>query len=499
MVVFTTQDGQSLVIGGQSGVGPYPKYSITRTDNILQAEGVILSSRYSIVITGTVAIDSSIDPTDSGALQSEYNEQIKNKINLIRNKKNVTGRLEINPYGGKPGKLIYNDCKMTSVSVPEASDESMGLLFFDYTFNFEASIDASVGLSPDYNNFFLSSMEESWTIDNSGDYSYELDDITSNPTKNFTITHSLNAVGLRKPLPGGGFDKSAWFEAQKWVNSRLVNDPFTVILKDLIGEDNFTSFTARYFGNVPNISHINLDNYIAFNHTRIPNVSLSEGSYGVNETWQVSKSKASVDLEVSIDVDQNEFVTVNLSGTVTGFNSDPYSSIYNKSLDNAETVYETIDQDSFEVCNFYYNKLNTGFSLQDVVQQKTIGRNKNNGTISFSFVYNDKPLLVNNSISASLTSSFDNDLHRTKIIAIIPVIAKPNGPVIQDMNTSKERRKSTQLDVIMKRQYRNSKPEEAANLLLSKAPSQNTTKLVNFNENWDEITGAYSATAEWVY
>jgi hypothetical protein len=54
-VVFTPHStGTPIVIGGQTGSGPFPKYSVSKSVNILSQEGTILNSKYDININGKI-------------------------------------------------------------------------------------------------------------------------------------------------------------------------------------------------------------------------------------------------------------------------------------------------------------------------------------------------------------------------------------------------------------------------------------------------------------
>ena len=97
-----------------------------------------------------------------------------------------------------------------------------------------------------------------------------------------------------------------------------------------------------------------------------------------------------------------------------------------------------------------------------------------------------------------MSISYDNDTFEMEIIAIIPIIAKSNGPIIQRMKTSKERRRSGQLDAIMDNKHRANRPN-GYEVLQKYAPQGSNVTIQNFVENWEPLTGNYNLNVEWVY
>ncbi len=65
------------------------------------------------------------------------------------------------------------------------------------------------------------------------------------------------------------------------------------------------------------------------------------------------------------------------------------------------------------------------------------------------------------------------------------------------MDTSNEQKRSVQLDVVMKRAYRSSKPTAARTYALTYAPPN--SELTTNAESWEPWTGVYSITLEWTY
>jgi len=505
MITFTPYDSSSIKIGGDAESGAFPKYGIQREISASSSEGGILNSKYSITISGNFVVPSNVDITDVGARQSKYNSLMSERLNYLKALKNITGKLEITPYGGKPGKIIFNDAKLISINVPESPENSSAILHSEYSITFEAYIDASIGdgsVIPafDYNGYLLSSVEENWSVDLEDTGSY----LSNNPTgpvyKNYTITHTVSATGIRKAGSSGTtYQTTAWKEAQRWVNSRLLSSPFDSITKEMLSTKNIeNAFNGRYTGDEANNFQTSYEAYLPFNHVRVPSLNFAEGSYSVTESWSASRSNTSIEVDINADVDQNETVTINVEGTITGFDESNIKENIIKKIENAESAYASVKANAYNLAVEVYNKLGIAGSLSQVVRSSSMGKNKKNGTITFNFSYNDLPILLEGAKNTSVSINDDNEKFQMEIIAIIQVIARQNGPIIQKMKTSKERRRSVQLDAIMDKLHRQSKPDGFP-AIANYVPRGENATIQNYTENWEPAVGNYSLSVEWVY
>jgi hypothetical protein len=491
--IYTINDGESIVIGGTSETGPFPKYGMSR-DTVELGDGTPIGNKYSITLTGVILTDSSGDVSISGDMQSKLHEKIITKLRTNISLGHNVGMLEIVPYGGQPNPIIFLDAKLLSINIPEQSDDSSGILYSEYTFTFEATEELSND-EPSLFPYSLKSAEESWQITEDQEVSFS-PNAAATPYKTYTITHNISATGNKKFVGISEFYQSAWKQAADWCKSRLVSSPAVSILVDAIGNDEITSFSPVNMDETSGVGSPDLSGYLFYNHVRLPSPDLTGGSYTISETWKASKVPAVLDLEVSVAQDESENNTVTLSGSITGLDTTPVNNPAINKLANAETVLQYIDSSAYTLCNTYYNV--PGGTLQSVVRSKTIGRNKGSGTISFSYSFNDIPVLIDNAISTNLNFIDDNEYRLNKVIAVIPIIGKPDGPIIQDMGTTTERRRTVQLDAVMKKNYRTVRPAQPVSIVLGYKP-EGTVYLQSLVENWDPTSGAYGITAEWTY
>lgn len=489
--IFTNIAGTAITIGGTTTTGPFPKYSLGR-ELIRTGDDTVISCKYNIAINGRVITDSSASILVAGEMQSNLHSKVIEKLQTDIALGHNIGRLQIVPYGGQPNTIEFLDARLVSIEIPEQNDDSSGILYSEYSFTFEAYEDISNignGLFP----FALNSVEESWEI--SVDDSETIYDINMQvPSRTYAITHNISATGRKKFNSGPNFNSSAWKQACDWVKTRLVSNPASAIVTDAVGRTEVTSFTASLFDNGVSTASTDLSGMTYYNHIRTPNCDINNGTYSVTETWKASDQPALVDMEINVEQDESQALNITLTGTITGLDK---SVVNTKAIDriaNAEIVLKLIDATAFNLCNAYYS---SGRTLQNVIRAKSIGRNKGTGVITFSYTFNDTPIIISGAQNTTLQITDDNEYQLNKIVAIIMIISKTNGPIIQDMNTTPERKRSVQIDAVMGIAARTTKPATGITTILSYAPD--SAYLQSLVETWEPNTGSYTINAEWVY
>lgn len=505
LATFTPSNGDQIEIGGIAGSpdipGPFPRYSIST--EILKTDALELGTRYSITVTGTAIINNTASMLVAGARQSE----IHKIIGFIALNRGNTGTLLINPYGGVT-PITFNDCVLVSCDVPEQDDVSQGVQTQEYTFTFEAtrvtvngrSNDTIYGTDP---KDYILEYSESWSCSaNEGQYTVTngADDTPSEPM--YTVTHSLSAVG--KSRSDG---KNSYLQAKAFVNDRL----------STLGEDPTGTFQDKAL--TP--SNIDLEfvpnDYNAYNQINSYTNDITAGSYAVERTWVIAKSAATVTVELTSNVDPSaESNTVDLSVTFTGLDSKKgYTKggikTKNDKYANALAAYGLSSGNFFTWANNYYNA--TGISggsgtLKENTATFSRTDNKSDGVISVSYSYNDLEISTDFPCASSQTVNLSetNALGIQQVVAILPVIAKADGPVIQDMATTPERTRSATLDLQIKKEIdgnpncRGVKPDGISYLLANYEPQGvSFVYIQSATDSWSPTSGAYSATVDWVW
>lgn len=508
-IIYTINDqefeiGSGFASQGQAEspaiINPFPKYSIQR--EILKTEdGSYIGNKYSITITGQLIVPASADMTVSGERQNALHKQLLWHLQTLSGnpKYHNIGKLEIVPYGGGDKPFIFADARLVNVEIPEQSDESSGVLYSDYTFSFEAYKDISDNKEPLC--LGIESIEESWEL-NTEDSGTLYPGSTGNPYKIYTITHTVNAVGYKDISTDATEVILAWKRAADFVKTRLVSKPSTEIVKDManLSSKIIKTYHPDLFGYTDDANIFGPDltqgNYDFYNHIRTPNCNFSAGSYSVTETWTASNMPATLEMDIEAATDENEITTMTLSGTITGLDQSAVNTKQINKLANAETILSEIDSNAYTIVSEYYPVIPNA-TLANVIRSKTVGRNKITGVITFNYVYNDSVVLVPNSISSSITITDDNEKAQVQTIAILPIIAKANGPVIQNMATTPEKKRSIQIDAVMKRGYRTQKPNVLS--IANNYKPTATCYVQSYNESWEPGSGTYNLSLEWVY
>jgi hypothetical protein len=524
-IKYTVQDGTTFEIGagfdeqGQSEaqpiVAPFPNYSISR-ETISTPDGTLLGNKYSISINGKILASALSDITVSGEKQNNIQKQLiwHLKLNKAISKDHNIGRLEIEPYGGLANKYIFDDARLMNINIPEQPEDSSGVLYADYSFSFEAykesSYDSAFPGSSICNK--VSSFDESWEVTaNDGQGGFLSIDANSAPYNTYTINHTVSAVGLKSLEENNTEVRLAWKNAADFVKTRLVSSPTNILTSDIAGNNNriVKTFDSRKMGDSEDASIFGPDltqnNYSFYGHTRVPRCDFSGGSYSVTETWIASNCQhpATLDMSVETSIDESGLITMTLSGTINGLISSGIvnTNTINTKLDNAEKMLALIDAKAFDITKVYYAKypsteVKGDTDLQNIIRSKSIGRNKFSGVITFSYTYNDNEAIVPNALSNSISLNYDNEDRDVNIIAIIPIIAKQDGPITQDMNTTRERKRSVTIDATMKKDFRLTKPN--IRTTLQNYQPQWNHKILNWQETWQPINGSYSLNVEWV-
>jgi hypothetical protein len=280
-------------------------------------------------------------------------------------------------------------------------------------FGFPGAEDAAISneffVDADGNKLYLQDVSEDWAL--------EFNDTPQDPTNphSFRLTHTINAVG-KKVYDDNGLVSPGWEQARRWVTPRL-------------GLDN-TFLIAT--------SGLNLPAYFqGFNHVRSESTDELAGSYGVTETWIISSGNFLEDFTVTKNSSSSEGKDrITIEGTITGLETR------NNNFAITQTKWQAAKNkfDALTAANDFYNRavLYSQEPLRTQVVTNVIGRNPNTGVINYSYEYDNGP---ENCVDGALNEVFTiTNINPTDVFAIIPVMGRSGGPVLQDMGTVTERK-----------------------------------------------------------
>ena len=141
----------------------------------------------------------------------------------------------------------------------------------------------------------------------------------------------------------------------------------------------------------------------------------------------------------------------------------------------------------------------------DIKLSESVGHNKVAGTITYSVSFNDydKPN-TENAITERITINYNNDKGEQKLIAILPVIGRANGPIIQDIETTQISSRTITADIVMKRGF--GKPDGTLAVTPYRPEGwdeENAEEvhvyLTSSTESWNPNTRAYNKSETWEF
>lgn len=510
-----------------------PNTSVTK-EFVRTEDGTVLGQKNTINIKGYIL--ASGNPLSDGvdSRQNYLYGKIIDFLNLgstgtLNNMPlNQAGKLEIQPVGDGQNVIIYDNAQLINLNLPETPEDTAGIQYQEYAFTFE-SYQPLYTSGDIYSAYRLKSVSENWELQKQQDQVSFIDyDFTNDDSLYaYTLSHTVSAVGWQN-FDNGEYKNSAWYEAYKYVNSRLKETP-----------DSSYISTDSYNYNLPVSSTFSIDQwkgsgvatgnviatptgYLAYNKVRTSTVDIPGGSYSVTSTYLMSRNSGTFEINTQYSEDESGDVTVTVEGTVTPLSSQDINSLINDKYRIASGIYQQISDTgnwtkatrlaSGVLSTYKGSGCNNTLVIDRYPRAVTVGRNKVNGSISFNLTYKGissgiRSLKdsISGSIAASVSVVDDNRANAYnlgyKTIAIIPILGRSNGPIIQDMKTTKERKRTISFDVTMKQACRtqNGAPTGYIYPLVSGYQPVGSSYVQNFQETWDWTNGRYNLTVDWIY
>jgi hypothetical protein len=381
----------------------------------------------------------------------------------------------------------------------------------------------------------LTSMSGAFISDFSEDWSLEVDEAQGESVglpRSYRISHNINATGKTHYGPNG--KKPAWEQAQKFVTDRLADNP--------AGRDypSYPNIMGRIGSGTLNL----IDTYRGFNHIRTENLSESAGTFSVSENWLIAQDSAYENFNLSISSSTDSpFVSVSIDGNIkglseyspSGFGGLDFDKSYGHGVnggkdpntppsgafENARGKYNKISKDGvFGVGSDVYKRANNSVAVELNSQPKsvTLGANHYTGELTYNLQFDNRPT---NIIPGVLSETISvNDTYPGDVFAVIPVLGRRTGPVLQYIGGRTEYKRDVSLSLTM--DYTKVPYGSQRNDLLLKKPSvvqptaNQIAKLLTElspagepgirkyflappSESWNPKAGNYSINLSWTY
>lgn len=480
MSITYTNDNGTIQLGG-GGTNPYPRYSV-QTSPQMKAD-----HNYGTVFTiaATATYIATGDITSTGA----RSQDIAGEVAAELLKGGGLGTLTINTVGGGV-PLIFTNCRLQDISASEQDDTSQGVLTQEFTATFEAykmsyGATNSDGFYGNLDDGLLEDFNESWewSITEQNAFDPSVGDLD----RQWQCTYTVSATGR------GSTTESGHKIAKDWVTGRTNNiDP--------LNYQDITGVTTTLDG-------LDSSGTLPFNKVTSRSEDVAAGSYSESITWVYSKYEAVCVVELSGNfAPREENNTVDVNVTVTGLENDSEgqgSAKYTNALAfyNAKVLNNISGWATTFYNEFISPLLTVSRSLNSNAVSKSFTKNETDGVLTISTSFDDKEISENGILEQSVTITDTNIDGGNEIVAILPVIAKSNGPVIQDMATTGERTRSISLDLTMDQENRASKPTTLANGII--APYKPTGVTVYYRQNrveaWNPFSGTYNLSEDYVW
>lgn len=367
---------------------------------------------------------------------------------------------------------------------------------------------------------FISLIEQSGVVEDFNDtWSVETDETNGSFVngrfipRSYRVTRNMTATG-RKIFPS---PKNAWENARDFIKYHIDSGIYNT---------SFSSILSSGMLGLPS-------GYQGYNHIRSENLDKAAGSYAVSDTWLLSSEDSALEsynLSISSSTDAPH-VKVSIDGNVKGLSALHASGYFLGSADqpgsittpydNALQKYLSISNSGqFGISSDVYKRANNAVAQQLNAQPRSIslGINEVNGEITYNLEFDNRPT---NYFSGVLSEAISiNDTYPGDVFAIIPVIGRSTGPVLQYIGGRTEYKRDVNIEIKLDYTdlgYNN----DRASFMLTK-PSVNEpirsqlNALINDvspasepgirkyflnppSENWSPKEGVYGLSLSWVY
>jgi len=325
-------------------------------------------------------------------------------------------------------------------------------------------------LIDDFNAGFVEDFNEDWAI--------EVDESqgeNASLPRSYRITHNLSATGKTHYGPDATDATKtqktpAWVQAKKFILNKLklseagidaINPTLDVNASGGTGYPNTRTVLPNFHYLASGTLDL-IDTYRGFNHVRSENFSETAGTFSVTESWLLASGSSYENYNLNISTSNSDpFIGVSIDGNIKGLSElqpsgfggsgEPADGIeWNSSYDNAiKKYYEISNNGQFGIGSEVYKRANnqTDVQLNSQPTSVALGVNEYDGTITYNLSFNNRPT---NYITGSIAEAIQiNDTYPGDVFAIIPVIGRTTGPILQYIGSRTEYKRDISVNLTM--------------------------------------------------
>jgi hypothetical protein len=383
---------------------------------------------------------------------------------------------------------------------------------------------------------------ESWSLEPEENTGITFNPFVSpglNIIRGYRLTRNISAVGRTIYGPstissvGPSVRYEAWQQAKEFIEYKILADKDGITSNNALNQyDQYPklNFESAFASGFIGLAQYNFGGY---NHSRTENIDKTNGSYSITDTWLLSSGTSYESYTASVSSSsENGAISVSIDGTIRGLTSLPSSGdMYggqfnsvgiaglNSSYHNAILKYRQISNNgTFGLTSYIYKRASNliGKFLNPVPLSVSLGSNEFTGEITYNVSFDTRPL---NMISGVLSERISiQDTYPGDVFAVIPVIGRSTGPILQYVGGRTEYQRSVTIELSVDKDYGGTARQQ---LLLSKPSLNEPTRLSLMNvisylspsrepnirkyflspptESWDPKEKRYSISLNWTY
>lgn len=372
---------------------------------------------------------------------------------------------------------------------------------------------------------FVEDFSETWSIEAEDGNGITFDPSTrTDIIRTYRLTRNVSATGKTSYDNSGRYE--AWQQAKSFIQKQ--------VLKENTNNPNgYSSYPKLNLENAFASGFINLalTNYGGYNHSRTESIDKTGGSYSLVDTWLLSSGTAYENYNLSLSRNLDSSLTsVTIDGKIQGLSSIPASGyVYggtfssptgvNTPYENAINKYREVSNSGhFGLTSYIFKRAQNavGVDLNPIPLSIGLGSNEFTGEITYNVQFDTRP---SNLVSGVLSENISvQDTYPGDVFAIIPVLGRQTGPVLQYIGSRTEYRRSLTIDIVVADTYGGTIRQSR---LLSKPiliePYRSSINSVIYqlspafepgirkyfleppSESWDPKEKRYSITLNWIY
>lgn len=529
MAISPANGAITVIANGTScQLRPAPLFSLSAKHNRNKLS--YLGTSYDITLNGYI-IDGmtafSGAPTDYNLASSGLEYILRGQSGILKLFSQPNLSLELTNTESDHSVLYFKDIIINDISFEEGQNFNVNKYSVNLTsYNCsglpptESTLLLSSGAIISFSGYNIEDFNETWNLDINDSYGYEASgSYLLNPPRSYTASRTISATSrsLFNTIPSGQIP--AWENARKAVY-------------------HYTSGIDAFGPSGTLLASLVLPNslkYIGYNHSRTENLDKSAGSYTVTDSWIIGRSgdTALENYTMSINSSRdNPYVKIGINGTVKGLS--PWDAFQ-------ESGYHTpsgggIDSPYNKALQYYYKISNSGLfgptckilkRIQSAATHRinpqplsiSLGTNELNGEITYSLDFDNRPLNYFSGVMLETISI--NDTYPGDVFAVIPVLGRPTGPILQFTFGRTEYKRDISIEILLDYTDIGYNQDRAA--LIQRKPSINEPLKSQLNElirlvspgnevgirkyflsnppteSWNPKEGRYTLSLGWVY